>query len=101
MSLSDRDGRRVVGGIGQAAHHVPLIAYVYLAIIVLTWAGNWPLMKLALAHAPFYQDDSARYSPYSPVWRVAALGNLARDRRKQKQAKDWNRTEEPKRHSSS
>src|SRR5215467_4096833 len=37
---------------GHAAHHVPLIAYVYLAIIVLTWAGNWPLMKLALAHAP-------------------------------------------------
>jgi drug/metabolite transporter (DMT)-like permease len=36
----------------QLAHHVPVIAYVYLAIVVLTWAGNWPLMKLALAHAP-------------------------------------------------
>ncbi|HEV8030590.1 MAG TPA: DMT family transporter [Stellaceae bacterium] len=26
--------------------------YFYLAIIVVTWAGNWPLMKLALADAP-------------------------------------------------
>lgn len=28
------------------------IVYVYLAIVVVTWAGNWPLMKLALADAP-------------------------------------------------
>ena len=28
------------------------IVYVYLAIIVVTWAANWPLMKLALADAP-------------------------------------------------
>lgn len=26
--------------------------YLYLSIIVVTWAGNWPLMKLALAEAP-------------------------------------------------
>jgi drug/metabolite transporter (DMT)-like permease len=30
----------------------PPIVYVYLAIIVVTWAGNWPLMKLALDDAP-------------------------------------------------
>ncbi|HEX3864517.1 MAG TPA: EamA family transporter [Stellaceae bacterium] len=30
----------------------PRIVYLYLAIIVATWAGNWPLMKLALADAP-------------------------------------------------
>jgi drug/metabolite transporter (DMT)-like permease len=30
----------------------PAIVYVYLAIMVGTWAGNWPLMKLALADAP-------------------------------------------------
>lgn len=30
----------------------PRIVYVYLAVIVVTWAGNWPLMKLALADAP-------------------------------------------------
>ena len=24
----------------------PPIVYVYLAVIVVTWAGNWPLMKL-------------------------------------------------------
>jgi drug/metabolite transporter (DMT)-like permease len=30
----------------------PRIVYLYLAIIVVTWAGNWPLMKLALDDAP-------------------------------------------------
>lgn len=30
----------------------PRIVYLYLAIIVVSWAGNWPLMKLALADAP-------------------------------------------------
>jgi drug/metabolite transporter (DMT)-like permease len=32
--------------------HVPPAAFVYLAIIVLSWAGNWPLMKLALGQVP-------------------------------------------------
>ena len=31
---------------------MPLTAFVYLAIIVLTWSSNWPLMKLALGHVP-------------------------------------------------
>ncbi len=35
-----------------AAARPPRIAYVYLAIMVVSWAGNWPLMKLALADAP-------------------------------------------------
>ncbi len=30
----------------------PRIVYLYLAIIVVSWAGNWPLMKLALDDAP-------------------------------------------------
>jgi len=34
---------------GRAAR--PRIVYLYLAIIVVSWAGNWPLMKLALADA--------------------------------------------------
>lgn len=28
------------------------IVYFYLAVIVVSWAGNWPLMKLALSDAP-------------------------------------------------
>lgn len=30
----------------------PRIVYLYLAVTVLSWAGNWPLMKLAIADAP-------------------------------------------------
>jgi hypothetical protein len=28
----------------------PRQAYGYLAVIIATWAGNWPMMRLALAH---------------------------------------------------
>jgi drug/metabolite transporter (DMT)-like permease len=28
------------------------LVYFYLTVIILSWAGNWPLMKLALADAP-------------------------------------------------
>jgi drug/metabolite transporter (DMT)-like permease len=31
---------------------LPRVAFVYLAIMVISWAGNWPLMKLALGQAP-------------------------------------------------
>jgi drug/metabolite transporter (DMT)-like permease len=34
-----------------AAAAPPAIVYFYLAVSVVTWAGNWPLMKLALAAA--------------------------------------------------
>ncbi len=46
-TLSPDGGERVSG---RAAR--PRIVYLYLAIIVVSWAGNWPLMKLALADAP-------------------------------------------------
>lgn len=29
----------------------PRVVYLYLAVIVVSWAGNWPLMKLALGDA--------------------------------------------------
>jgi drug/metabolite transporter (DMT)-like permease len=52
MTLSDRGHAGVASRVGRPASHVPRIAFVYLAIIVLTWGGNWPLMKLALTQAP-------------------------------------------------
>ena len=54
MTVSEHQPTAVGAGAGRAAphHHVPLIAYVYLGIIVLTWASNWPLMKLALGEVP-------------------------------------------------
>jgi drug/metabolite transporter (DMT)-like permease len=30
----------------------PPAAFLYLGVMIVTWAGNWPLMKLALADAP-------------------------------------------------
>src|SRR5439155_5263846 len=30
----------------------PRIVYLYLAVIVVSWAANWPMMKLALNDAP-------------------------------------------------
>jgi len=36
----------------KSTRRKPAAVYGYLAIIVLTWAGNWPLMKLALGQAP-------------------------------------------------
>ncbi len=35
-----------------AAASRPRIVYLYLTIVVVSWAGNWPIMKLALADAP-------------------------------------------------
>ncbi|HWD56824.1 MAG TPA: DMT family transporter [Stellaceae bacterium] len=53
MTLSEPEAA-AADGTGRAAPQpqVPLVAYVYLAIIVLTWASNWPLMKLALGQIP-------------------------------------------------
>jgi drug/metabolite transporter (DMT)-like permease len=28
------------------------VGFVYLGVMVLTWAANWPLMKLALGEVP-------------------------------------------------
>ena len=35
---------------GMIAGATPRQAYGYLAVIIATWAGNWPMMRLALAH---------------------------------------------------
>jgi drug/metabolite transporter (DMT)-like permease len=37
---------------GGVTPKTPRIVYLYLAIIVVTWAANWPLMKLALGEMP-------------------------------------------------
>src|SRR5437763_1046882 len=39
-------------GYSDAKRATPAIVYFYLAVVVVTWAANWPLMKLALADAP-------------------------------------------------
>ena len=31
---------------------LPPVVFVYLGVIIITWAGNWPLMKLALGAVP-------------------------------------------------
>ena len=40
------------GALSDVRAAAPGIVYVYLAIVVLSWAANWPLMKLALGDAP-------------------------------------------------
>ena len=51
-TLSAPEGGEGVYGRPQQRAARPRIVYLYLAIVVVTWAGNWPLMKLALADAP-------------------------------------------------
>jgi drug/metabolite transporter (DMT)-like permease len=46
------EGGEGVNGNSQKPAGRPRIVYLYLAIIVVSWAGNWPLMKLALDDAP-------------------------------------------------
>src|SRR5215831_11417117 len=41
----------MAAGPETAASTTPRLAYAYLGIMVATWAANWPLMRLALAHA--------------------------------------------------
>src|SRR5271168_1616703 len=47
LRISARSTDRV-GGSGRLA--TPPCAYLYLGVMVATWASNWPLMRLALAH---------------------------------------------------
>ena len=52
-----RDGALLTGGVPAAVERAaPARAaartFFYLAVIVVSWAGNWPLMKLALGDAP-------------------------------------------------
>lgn len=48
-------GRYGGGGVGSAVEPTPArprVVYLWLAVVVASWALNWPLMKLALADAP-------------------------------------------------
>ena len=40
-----------MAGLQTVTASPPRLAYVYLGVMVATWAANWPLMRLALAHA--------------------------------------------------
>jgi drug/metabolite transporter (DMT)-like permease len=40
-----------MGGLQTVTGTTPRLAYVYLGVMVASWAANWPLMRLALAHA--------------------------------------------------
>jgi hypothetical protein len=37
---------------GARTTEAPPLAFVYLAVMIISWAGNWPLMKLALGQLP-------------------------------------------------
>ena len=37
---------------GEGSAGTPPIIYFYLGVIILSWAANWPMMKLALGDAP-------------------------------------------------
>jgi drug/metabolite transporter (DMT)-like permease len=39
------------GGLHTATGRTPRLAYLYLGVMIATWAANWPLMRLALTHA--------------------------------------------------
>ena len=38
--------------VSQRKAGLPPAAFVYLGVIIMSWAGNWPLMKLALGQVP-------------------------------------------------
>jgi drug/metabolite transporter (DMT)-like permease len=40
------------GGEGHGRRGTPPVVYFYLGVIILSWAANWPMMKLALGDAP-------------------------------------------------
>jgi drug/metabolite transporter (DMT)-like permease len=46
-----RISSRSIDRVGESgALATPRLAYVYLGVMVASWAANWPLMRLALAH---------------------------------------------------
>jgi len=45
-------GQKSSGSLSSAKGALHPVGFVYLGVMVLTWAGNWPLMKLALREAP-------------------------------------------------
>ena len=52
MTSSEAAPRASAGARATATARPPPLAYVYLAAIVLSWALNWPLMKLAIGSVP-------------------------------------------------
>ena len=40
-----------MGELKTVSRATPRLAYLYLGVMIATWAANWPLMRLALAHA--------------------------------------------------
>jgi drug/metabolite transporter (DMT)-like permease len=48
--IANRNGRRHPGA--QTREAAPALAFVYLAVMIISWAANWPLMKLALGQVP-------------------------------------------------
>ena len=40
-----------MGELKTVTSTTPRLAYFYLGVMIATWAANWPLMRLALAHA--------------------------------------------------
>ena len=50
--MGDTEVRPIAPAAAASFAARPPLVYLYLAIIVVSWAANWPLMKLALAEAP-------------------------------------------------
>jgi drug/metabolite transporter (DMT)-like permease len=48
--IANREGSQ--GPRARTKEPTPLLAFVYLAVMIVSWAGNWPLMKLALVQVP-------------------------------------------------
>ena len=52
VTETSRAGRESDTALSQTKPALPPVVFVYLAVMVATWAGNWPLMKIALGQAP-------------------------------------------------
>src|SRR5579859_3073813 len=48
--MESAEAAAAAGGERARGGGVPTIIYFYLAIIIASWAANWPLMRLALDH---------------------------------------------------
>ena len=51
MTIEKQNGPLSTAAASEATRP-PAVAFVYLAIIIVSWAGNWPLMKIALGQIP-------------------------------------------------
>ncbi|HEV2302369.1 MAG TPA: DMT family transporter [Stellaceae bacterium] len=48
--MESAEAAAAAGGKMARSEGVPAITFVYLAVIIASWAANWPLMRLALDH---------------------------------------------------